>query len=215
MAPILYYNEVSPPVRSVLLTAKALGLELEMVPINLFTGEHLKPEFVKKNPQHTVPTLEDNGHFIWDSHAINMYLCDKYGKDDSLYPKDLIKRGIVNQRLFFNASVMQPRTAAVVRRMIKRGISHIPTDVADNLRESYDFLEEFLENQKWVAGDRLTIADLCLIPAITSADILVPIDPIKYPNVVTWIGKCQGLPYYKEGNQIGLDNFKNLISTLR
>lgn len=59
----------------------------------------------KINPQHTVPTLDDDGYILSNSHAINAYLVDKYGKDDSLYPKDLKKRGVVNQRLFFNEGI--------------------------------------------------------------------------------------------------------------
>lgn len=45
--PTLYYTDVSPPVRSVLLTSKALGLELDLKQVNLFAGEHLKPEYLK------------------------------------------------------------------------------------------------------------------------------------------------------------------------
>ena len=36
------------------------------------------------------------------SRAIMMYLADQYGKNDSLYPKDVKKRAIVNQRLYFD-----------------------------------------------------------------------------------------------------------------
>lgn len=60
------------------------------------------------NPQHTVPTLDDDGYILWDSHAINAYLVEKYGKDDSFYPKDLKKRGIVDQRLHFDTGVLFP-----------------------------------------------------------------------------------------------------------
>lgn len=44
---VLYTAKLSPPGRSVELTAKALGLELDIKPINLIAGDHLKPEFVK------------------------------------------------------------------------------------------------------------------------------------------------------------------------
>lgn len=43
----LYYLSLSPPVRSVLLTAKALGIELELKNVNLLEGEHLTSEFTK------------------------------------------------------------------------------------------------------------------------------------------------------------------------
>ena len=45
--PTLYYNVISPPCRSVLLTAAALGIELELKEINLVAGEHLTAEFIK------------------------------------------------------------------------------------------------------------------------------------------------------------------------
>lgn len=44
---VLYTAKLSPPGRSVELTAKALGLDLDIKPINLIAGDHLKPEFVK------------------------------------------------------------------------------------------------------------------------------------------------------------------------
>ncbi|KAL5232609.1 hypothetical protein ACI65C_000019, partial [Semiaphis heraclei] len=42
----LYYSIVSPSCRSVLLTAKALNLEFNLVPIDLLHTETLDPEFV-------------------------------------------------------------------------------------------------------------------------------------------------------------------------
>lgn len=70
----LYFTDLSPPVRATLLTIKALGLDVNFKEINLLAGEHLQPEFLKKNPLHTVPTLEDDGFVVVDSHAINAYL---------------------------------------------------------------------------------------------------------------------------------------------
>ncbi|KAL3275755.1 hypothetical protein HHI36_020500 [Cryptolaemus montrouzieri] len=107
MAPKLILHEIvpSPPVRAVKMLAKALDLELELKPVDLFTKEQYKPEYLKLNPTHTVPTLDDNGQIIWDSHAILIYLMDKYAKNDSMYPKDLVKRAIVNQFLFSDASI--------------------------------------------------------------------------------------------------------------
>lgn len=44
---VLYTAKISPPGRSVELTAKALGLGLEIRQVNLLAGEHLKPEYLK------------------------------------------------------------------------------------------------------------------------------------------------------------------------
>lgn len=55
------------------------------------------------NPLHTIPVLDDGGKIIRDSHAIIPYLADKYGKNDSLYPKDHYRRAIINQKLHFDS----------------------------------------------------------------------------------------------------------------
>lgn len=43
----LYYTILSPPSRTILLVAKAIGIELELKNIDLQKGEHLTPEFLK------------------------------------------------------------------------------------------------------------------------------------------------------------------------
>lgn len=44
---VLFYRPLSPPSRAVLLTAKAIGIDLELKNINVLKGEHLTPEFRK------------------------------------------------------------------------------------------------------------------------------------------------------------------------
>lgn len=63
------------------------------------------------NPQHTIPTISDNGFNLWESRAIITYLVNAYGKDDSLYPKDPKKRALVDQRLYFDIGTLYARFA--------------------------------------------------------------------------------------------------------
>ncbi|CAH0678045.1 unnamed protein product [Spodoptera exigua] len=109
----LYKIDASPPVRSVFMAIEALDLEnVQMVDVNLFEGEHLREEYLKVNPQHTVPMLADNDFYIWDSHAIVTYLVTKYGKNDDLYPADPEKRAIIDQRLHFDSGILFPSLRA-------------------------------------------------------------------------------------------------------
>lgn len=116
----LYTAKLSPPGRSVELTAKALGLELDIVPINLLAQEHLTTAFRKLNPQHTIPVIDDNGTIVWDSHAINVYLVSKYGKPegDSLYPSDVVQRSKVNAALHFDSGVLFARFRFYLVRLL-------------------------------------------------------------------------------------------------
>ena len=92
----------SAPSRIAHMTAEVLGIDYKYVLCDLQEGDHFKPEYLKINPQHTVPTLVDDGFVVTESRPIATYLCGKYGKDDKLYPKDLGVRATVDSRLFFD-----------------------------------------------------------------------------------------------------------------
>lgn len=64
-----YYIPGSAPCRAVLLTAKVLGVPLNLKQTDLMKGEHLTPEFLKLNPQHTIPTINDNGFNLWERYV--------------------------------------------------------------------------------------------------------------------------------------------------
>nr|AVR54961.1 glutathione-s-transferase epsilon class 9 [Sitophilus oryzae] len=214
MAPKLYGSKASPPVRSVLMCAKALGLELELVPINFQAGEHLSNEFLKKNPQHTIPVLEDDDGFVVpDSHAINGYLVAKYGKDDSLYPKEDYKlKATIDHRLHFDSSILFSRASAISRPLILKGIK--PTqEKFDDLKEALGFLERiFTENKTdFVAGNKPTIADFSIVSSVTSYSGLVPYT--DFPNVKAYIERFQKLPCY-EANKEGLTELENYFTIL-
>ena len=94
--------QASAPCRMVEMTAEVLGLEYEFKIVDLQAGDNMKPEYLALNPQHNIPCVKDGDFVGNESRAVAAYLASKYGKDDSLYPKDLETRYMVDQRLFFD-----------------------------------------------------------------------------------------------------------------
>lgn len=212
--PILYGVEASPPVRSVLLTAKVIGLELDIRSVNVFIGEHIQDlEFLKKNPQRTIPLLDDNGKYIWDSHAIVTYLIGKYAKNDELYPKDLYERALIDQRLHFDSGILFPRLRAISELLFIKKIPNIPEENISVLYGGCDFVEKFLENNLYMIGNSLTVADICCVTSISSMQILAPITEDRYPKVSAWLKRMTQLPYYKEINEKGVKELENIFQT--
>uniref|UniRef100_A0A182JW79 glutathione transferase n=1 Tax=Anopheles christyi TaxID=43041 RepID=A0A182JW79_9DIPT len=185
-----YYLPLSAPCQSIRLLAKALGLHLNLKELDLLKGDHLKPEFLKINPQHVIPTLVDNDFVLWESRAILTYLCEKYGKNDGLYPKDPKKRAIVNQRLYFDMGTLYQRFSQAFYPVMMEGKELNPDNVV-KLEEALEFLEIFLDKTPFAAGDKLTVADFSLLASITTIDVIAGLDLSKYPNIQRWYGQLK------------------------
>uniref|UniRef100_A0A1B6LFM5 Uncharacterized protein n=1 Tax=Graphocephala atropunctata TaxID=36148 RepID=A0A1B6LFM5_9HEMI len=208
----VYYAPPSPPSRVVLLTAKALGVEVNPHIVDLMKGEHMTPEYLKMNPQHTVPTIVDDGVSLAESRAIIIYLTEKYGKSDAYYPKDLRKRALVNQRLYFDAGTLFQRFIDLYYPTFFGG-APFDEEKKKKLDEAFGFLEQFLSDNKCVAGDSYTLADIAVVVTVSTAEV-VGYDVSKYPKVAAWLSKAKtSLPGY-EVNQKGVEAFKSMVDFL-
>ena len=184
-----YYLAPSPPCRAVMMAARALDLELDLIPTNIMDGDHKTPEYLKMNPQHTIPTMDDSGFILWESRAILAYLVNAYGKDDSLYPKNPRQRAIVDQRLNFDIGTLFPRYLNLYYPMLFRGDEYNQEN-ADKLNEALGWLNIFLEKSAFVAGDNLTIADISIIVTITSLDAF-KFDFSEHENLTKWFERTK------------------------
>nr|XP_023027373.1 glutathione S-transferase D5-like [Leptinotarsa decemlineata] len=174
MTPKLYSADLSPAVRASLLAIRALGVDVELVPVNLMEQDHMKPEYLKMNPFHTVPTLEDGDFAIWDSAAINIYLTEKYGKDDSLYPSNPEARAVVNQRLFFNSGILFPRMGAIVASLLREGAKTVSKDKADSLTQGQSVINFVSPAAKQhLTPEYLKLNPLHTIPTLEDGDFVI------------------------------------------
>ncbi|EDS27663.1 glutathione S-transferase E2 [Culex quinquefasciatus] len=134
------------------------------------------------DPRHTIPLLDDNGTIIPESHAIMIYLASKYGKDDSLYPKDLAKQSKVNAALFFELGVLFARMSSITYPIFLEGCREIPPVKAEGVRKAYQLLEDTLVDD-YVAESSLTIGEFSCISSVSSVMGFIPIDRAKFPRI--------------------------------
>ncbi|CAF4879827.1 unnamed protein product [Pieris macdunnoughi] len=198
----LYKCDLSPPVRSVLMVIEHLKLPVQFVDVNFMKGEQLTEEYKKINPQHTVPTLIDDDFILGDSHAISMYLINKYAKDDSLYPTEPKLRAIVDQRLHFDSGILFPVAKYGFGQVVFQGGKKMTDDAVEKITSAYEFAEQFA-TKTWLAGEQFTIADICCVATISSLNNLLPIDAQKYPRLYAWLERCSELDIYKKKNAPG------------
>lgn len=213
MAPLIIYQyPPSAPCRAALLTIRNLNLDVDVREVNLFEKEQLKEEFLKVNPQHCLPTIDDNGFVLWESRAIAAYLVDsRRPAGDSLYPKDVQQRAVIDQRLQFDCGTLYPRIRAICWPVLHLGETKITQEKRDNLTEAFGFLNTFLNETKYVAGNDVTIADLAIYASVTSI-VNVGADLTKYPNIQKWLDNCKSLPGAEE-NAVGAKFFGERVTS--
>lgn len=159
--------------------------------------------FVQINPQHTVPLLNDNGVYVVDSHAIAAYLCEKYGKNDRLYPKDSVKRSLVDSRLHFDSGHLFCRVRFLLEPVWMLKHAELQEERINYIRTSYDIMERFLAKTPYLCGDELTIADICCVATLSSINRIIPLDSAMHAKLIEWTERMARLPYYKEKNAEG------------
>lgn len=73
-----------------------LGLPCECVDAGMQYGVVNTPEYRRMNPNGLVPTMDEDGFVLWESHSIVRYLSAKHGRG-VLWPMDERTRAVANQ----------------------------------------------------------------------------------------------------------------------
>ncbi|XP_032312297.1 glutathione S-transferase D2 isoform X2 [Drosophila ananassae] len=202
-----YYYSAVAACRAVIMVAETLGIKLNKKVVNTLKGEQMNPDFIKVNPQHIIPTIVDDGFVLWESRAITAYLVEKYGKDDSLYPKDPQKRAVVNQRLYFDMGIYNAmfKYYFIAFSTGKYGSE----EDFKGLENVFGFLNTFLEGHDYVAGDKLTIADISILASVSTL-VAMGFELTKFPNVDKWYNNAKnvvpGFAENWEGAQLVAEN---------
>ncbi|KAL7012064.1 hypothetical protein ACKWTF_014609 [Chironomus riparius] len=209
--PTLFYIPLSPPARTALITAKEIGLDLEVKIVDMFSGEHKSEKYRKINPLAKVPALSDDDVYVWDSHAIAIYLVERYATDDILYPKDILMRTKVNQMLFFEATILFQRLYDTVVPIYQQKRKEPTQENINSVHDAYELLDGFFqEDQKYFCGSHMTIADISIWCTLLSLRFLVPIDEHKYGKLEKWLKLMKTRPTY-ELNQNGANQHYGFI----
>lgn len=171
----------------------------------------MTPEFIKINPQHTVPTIDDNGFILWESNAIAQYLVETYAPDSPLYPKDTKEKAIVNQRLQFYMGTLLQRIRAIIIPVIKEGEKNISDLKRNQLYEALGYTNGFLSGSDWLAGNHVTLADLAIYVTVSTI-VSFGADISEFKYLGEWLERCKTLPGYEE-NAEGVKTFTAIFKS--
>nr|QGA31148.1 glutathione transferase delta 4 [Pardosa pseudoannulata] len=209
----LYSLPASGPCRAVIMTAQHLKVKLNVKNMDLFGGDQMKPEFLRMNPQHCVPTIDDDGFYLWESRAVQTYLVNKYAPDSSLYPKDPQARAVVDRMLYFDIGTLFATQGEWLRPQLFYGKPSDPVR-EEAFEKALELLEEFLSKTLYVAGENITVADFSVFSTLTFAETVADFNFKSFPKTNAWLQKLKTeVPNYKEIHEGPLLKFKELLKS--
>jgi glutathione S-transferase len=181
-----------------------LGLPYERSDAGMSFGVVNTPEYRQLNPNGLVPTLEEDGFVLWESHSIVRYLAARYGKG-VLWHGDERARALANQWMdwafsfqsavrdsFWNLIRTPPEkrdAAAIERSRVKSGEMAVILDAA-------------LAGQMYVAG-AFSMGDIP-IGCEVQRWIRLPIERPTLPHLEAWFERLCARPAFKKNVDLPL-----------
>lgn len=179
---------------------KALSFESISVHLVKDGGEQHQDEYVALNPNHLVPTLDDDGFVLNQSVAIIDYLEQKY-PDTNLYPKDIQQKALVQAMALDIACEVHPINNLRVQQYL---VNKLGADekqklawVSDWISLGFTAFEKQLEKYagEYCFGDQITMADICLIPQVYNAERF-GVDMTPFPTIRKIVEHCNQHPAF-------------------
>jgi glutathione S-transferase len=199
----LFYHPLSSNSRRVIVTAFHLGTSLELERVDLLAGGQRTPEFRRMNPNGKVPVLEDDGFYLWESHAIAVYLADR-SPARQLYPAEPRARADVNRWLFWSAYHFTPAVGTISREKVSKRMAGgaggpDANEVARGerlFRDAAAVLDAQLGRQPWIADAGFSLADLAIAaPLMHTEAAELPV--AEFANIARWFATIEKLPAWR------------------
>ena len=197
----LYTTTLAPNPRRVRIFMEEKGIEIPVQEISIMEGEHKQEEYKKISSSSKVPALElDDGTVITESMAICRYL-ELLHPEPALFGSSKVEqakiemesRRIELELMLPIASAFRhthPAAAALENPQIEEyGIAK-----RENAINRLNLLDEELGEQKFIAGDDYSVADITALCAIDFGGLAQIEVPSSLVNLSRWLEDMRSRP---------------------
>lgn len=206
----LYWISGSPYSWRVMLAMAIKGLDYRSHRLDPEKGEHKTKEYLAINPRGKVPALTDGDTVIYESMAIIAYLEAKH-PEPALFGATPGESGHIWQCILNVENYIQGPHASVTIPIFFGGIEEKKEDVIASAKiyhAELANLNETLSGSDYLAGDRISAADVAYYPLLKMLQRAVNREDAKplnlgfddfeglYPELVQWAGRMESLPGY-------------------
>jgi glutathione S-transferase len=161
----IWGRKTSSNVQKVLWTCAELDIPFERLDWGGPFGGNNDPAYRAMNPNGLVPTVQDGELVIWESNTICRYLCANHG-GERLHPKDPVVRTQVERWMDWQLAAVTPPMSAMLLGYYrtppeKRDPAALET-ARQRAAEYWKMVENQLAQGDYLAGNTLTLADVCV-----------------------------------------------------
>ena len=169
--PIIYGPGYSTYARTVRMTLEERGVDYDLVEVDLLTSAASTPEHLARQPFGKVPAFEHDGFALYETDAIIRYINEAFEGGVDLVPGDARSRARMTQVIGILNGYAYPSMIGQI--FMQRAVMPMLGETADEAaitaampkaETAIAALEQLLDGQPYLAGDRLSLADLLLIP---------------------------------------------------
>jgi len=200
----IWGRNTSSNVQKVMWAISEIGLPHERIDIGGAFGKNNEAEYLAKNPNGLVPTLEEeDGFLLWESNTIVRYLAAKH-KASVLEPADLRGRALASKWMDWQLSVCGPAITPVFWNLIRT-----PPEKRDHAAieqgkkkttAAMSMMDEQLGKTAYLAGDAFSYGDIPVgIMAYRYRQLVPDRPPLR--NFERWYAAISSRPAFKE--QVG------------
>nr|WP_256515567.1 glutathione S-transferase [Alsobacter ponti] len=183
-------------VQKVVFALEVLGLAYERRDAGGAFGVVGTPEYLARNPNGLVPTLEDDGLVLWESNSIVRYLAARYGRD-TLWVDDPGQRALAERWMDWQIAEFAPAMGPAFMHLVRTPAEKRDPAIIEASRVKAErllgILDAHLAGRDALEHGRLTMADIVLAPNIHRW-LNMPIARQPHPNVERWYARLRALP---------------------
>jgi glutathione S-transferase len=152
-------------VKKVVWTAQELGLNFQRTDAGGLFGIVKTPEYVRLNPNSTVPVIEDDDFVLWESNVIVRYLCAKHSASQ-MYPTDLRARFDAERWMDWQQTTLNPASRPGFWQLIRTPADQRNAAVIAESNAAVEslmaILDRHLAQRAFMAGEHFSMADIPL-----------------------------------------------------
>lgn len=208
--PTLYHHPMSAASRFIRLVLSEYGFQAELVEEQTW---EMRREFLSLNPAGTLPVyVDDSMRVLAGAFVISEFIDETHGvlkRDRRLFAEDPFQRAEIRRLTeWFLLKMEQDVTRPLARERVHKlqmpptlgggaPDSKVLRTARGNIRQHLKYLSWLAGSRPWLAGDRLSYADLAAGASVSVLDYLGEIDWTEAPVAKDWYQRLKSRPSFR------------------